>query len=274
MITEKEFDKIIDEVIYQKPPRYDTLLEVARRILYPTVKRWCYNDLSLRRHQELDDVMSEICIRIMTTCVTCFFLRDDLPDGETLNRDRVGLVKWMFVVARHKKCDIAHDLRSVDLRSTSIDDRELRSLEAPDPELERERIKRLSKAFSIVLDSDASIYKVLTWLAVILFMIHLDMTKIDSTSKIVEEFSDKPLNELWSVILGYSEEIEWVRITKSQRARIESALKKRNKDGRTFGETPFRNFFMKKGGKGSVSDWMNRINTHVRAEIKDGTSYC
>jgi len=73
------------------------------------------------------------------------------------------------------------------------------------------------------------------------------------------------------MLLDASVSIPWLVITQTQDAKIRTALRKKRRDGVTYGETQYKAFFMKnKGevsGKKSISDWMNRMNDIVRREM-------
>ena len=49
---------------------------------------------------------------------------------------------------------------------------------------------------------------------------------------------------------------------------IKSRLDERDDDGRRMGEKVYSDFYMKKGAKASISDWVNLMNNYIVKEEK------
>ncbi len=135
-----------------------------------------------------------------------------------------------------------------------------------DKDLEYKR-ERLAEAFDIVLDSDCKIYKVLTWLAMSLFIIKYDIKRSESSAIVVTAFSDKTLFDMRDVLLKMVQRIDWITINKQQLDKINTALNAEYR-GYKIGQFRYSDFFMKKGGKASISDWVNRMNRLIESRVK------
>ena len=104
----EEFDKMYREILDSACICYDTLLYLSHRALFGLVCQWCRNDPALRGQQYEEDLMQEIQIRLIKSCVTGFFLRNHEP-----NYDPEGFQNWLFTVALNVKKDFAKKIRQI-----------------------------------------------------------------------------------------------------------------------------------------------------------------
>lgn len=218
--------------------------------------------------------MQDIFCRLIKTCVT-FFLKKDAC-GEFVNRDPDDFKSWMFKVAENIKRDTANSYRRHSFNVRGFEDGEIDQL--PDDSWDEEEIlyrrERLSKAFELVLNSDARVYKVLTWLAQSLFIIQYDITKIESNGEIIKVFSEKTLFEMQDIVFQFAHYVPWLTISQAQIDKIDRALNTAFRDNKLVGEIKYKDFFMKKGGKASISDWVNRMNCMIERLMKYEACNC
>ena len=267
--TTEEFDTMVHELLYADPISFRTLCIIAEKTLKPSVEKWCKADDCLRDRRFEDDLMQEIYLRLIKTTVTYFLLRDGIEGS--FNNDPEGFEDWLFKVANNLKRDFVNRVRNSDFKTENIDDHtEIAAYD--DRFYDDEQIVRLKEAFLIILSADISIYKVLTWLAQFIFMIDAEVTKIESNELIVKTFEDKTLYEMYDMILVASKRVPWIEISESQSNRIIALLQKNRSDGISYGDTKYRDFFMKQNGmvsgKKSVSDWVNRMNDMIKRSTK------
>ena len=246
------------------------LCHIAEKTLENKVKYWCSNDTALRNRGCEEDIMQEIYLRLIKTTVSGFLLKKSV--NGVYNNDPEGFEDWLFRVARNIKKDFANRIRGRDIKTESLDELESQWLsERQQEELER-RIERLGKAFDIVMAADASVYKVLSWLAQFLFILDRNITKIQSADEIIAAFEHTTLNEMYEKLRAVARRIPWVQITQSQDEKLRKALDKPWDGECTYGQVEFCMFFMKHNaqvaGKKSISDWSNRMNTLIRRELK------
>lgn len=162
-------------------------------------------------------------------------------------------------------------VRQKDFKTEDLDD--IKGAEwSADDDTKSDRIEQLKMAVNIALESDSSVYKTLTWLAQFVFMIQCDISKIRSNDMIVEQFENKTLSEMYLVIQNAAKKIPWLDIDAVQQRRIEEALNRQWEKDITYGDVKYGTFFMKKGGKKSISDWVNRMNNTIRRAMDNGTS--
>lgn len=130
-------------------------------------------------------------------------------------------------------------------------------------------IETLRSAFDIVIAEKSEIYIRLAWLGVAVFMIFGNMTKIASTNAIYEKFEKLPMKEYYKAIVNAADYIHWLTLTDEQKQLLEAELNKvSSKTGKTYGDSLFSDFYMKKGGPASISDWINKLNERIRGRQK------
>lgn len=100
-----------------------------------------------------------------------------------------------------------------------------------------------------------------------MFIIEVDVTKIQSNDAIITAFSEKTLFEMKDILLGFADKIDWIVIAPEQIEKINRALNAEFKN-KLIGEIKYKDFFMKKGGKASISDWVNRMNRLIESRMK------
>ena len=264
--SNEEFNIMVDELLNREPMSFTMLCEISAKTLRNKIKYWCSEEPCLKGRGYEEDILHDVQIKLMRITVPCFLLRNGLD--EPVNADPDGFKNWMITVAKNYKRDFANKIRNEDFKVQPIDNEILeRKLIAPEPEIDECQLQ-LKEAFSIVLSADVNVYKVLTWLAQFLFIIKLDMTKIQSNDAIIEAFEEKTLFDMYVLLLEMSEQILWIEITTEQNERILKDLNKIWKDDIKFGSVKYKEFFMKvkgnKEGKKSISDWVNRMNNIVR----------
>lgn len=261
----EEFNIMLDELLHSQPASFGMLCSIAEKTLRPSVRRWCATDAALAGQEFEDDIMNEIHIRLIKTCVSSFLLRGgvDAP----VNADPVGFKNWMFKVALNIKRDYSNQVRKVTMHTRPVGEEEvLPAPEEADPQsaLADARQERLCRAFAIVLGADVQVYKVLTWMAQCLFILEQDITKIRSNELLLESFQSKTLFEMHEALLRAANQISWLQISETQNQRLLKALNMPYDDERPYGAVEYSEFFMKKGGKATISDWVNRMNSMIK----------
>ena len=266
MVSEQEFHIMVDELLYREEASFTMLCSIAESVLRPSLRRWCAADDTLRGKNYEEDIMQEIHLRLIKTTVSHFLLRDG--DG-TVNMDPKGFEAWMFRVAQNIKRDFANRIRRIRMKTTDLVELSEEPCEdGPD------RLGELARAFQIVLDADVQVYKVLTWVAQCLFIVELDVTKIRSNELIVSTFGEKTLGEMRDMLLTASRSVRWMQIRPEQLEKMDRALQTSYDEDRCYAQVPYREFFMKKGGKATISDWVNRMNSMIKRVMANEACNC
>jgi hypothetical protein len=268
--TEKEFEQIIEELFDEKGARFDTMFESAQALLTASIARWCYADSLLKGKGYEDDIFSVSMDKIIKKCVTHFFLKNG-PEGE-LNRDFEGFKNWMFTVAKNTKKDFARKEYIKVSSERGFYEEEEDMISAGDYETSPHIYDNLEISFRIVVNSDSSVYKILTWLAQSVILVTFDVSNSESKALVVKNFENLSLFKMRNVIFKASERVPWMRFSEAQIKKINTALKKEYGDGRVLGQVTYGEFFMKKGGAATVSDWVNRMNNLIKREYINETS--
>ncbi len=71
--------------------------------------------------------------------------------------------------------------------------------------------------------------------------------KSKSNYKIIDVFFNKSLNEMFLMLKSASGRFPWLNITEEQIEKMTGKLDRVVKDGKTYGELPYREFFDKTG---------------------------
>jgi hypothetical protein len=268
VFTREEFDIMIQEVLYQKPESYDMLCVITKKSVFSTIRDACYKIRCLRFRDLAEDILDDVYVKVMSNAVDGFLRKDGLD--APIQDDPEKFSGWVRTIARNTIIDYINTYSREDRRTAPLED-ELGPVGGWDPEKTEERQahrEQLEKAMRIVLDSDIGIYKVLTWLAMYTFMLVFDLTKIESNDQIIAAFEEKTLNEMYDTIRAAARWIPWLQVLEAYDEKIRAALQESFCEKQTYGETVYRDLFMKQNGvpsgKKSISDWENRIHTSIR----------
>lgn len=325
-VSEKDFKRMVDELLNEDEVKYDALGFIVEKHLRKHITYWCRSDFFFKgKNIEIEnDILQEFFIRIMHKVVTNFLLQTD-KKGEP-NDTPEKFSAWLYTSAYNftmdslEKAKKRHvvtepttsyeqivEIRKEKENSSDVDDEEKpESIDIYEEEEQDSGVRELVReCFDIVLDSDISIYKTLSWLALSLVMINLNQTKIKSTEYIVEKLKNKTLFKMRDFIYDHDKKLTWLDLSEEQKQRIDNALNapytenKLCEDDETdegddssdntctgkpvspkkpsgssgdkkplvFGDVKFGSFFMKKGGKASVSDWVNKINKTIKRRV-------
>ncbi len=268
-ISTEEFETMVHQLLEEETVRFDALCQIAQKVLPRSVKRWCDADDCLRGRGYEEDIMQNIQLKLMSTTISYFLLRDGVEGP--VNRDPDGFRSWMFQVARNVTRDFGNCIRKNDFHTQPLQ-------EDPDsePDLPAEpeaiHTERLKEAVDIALQGDVQIYKTLTWLAQCLTILEADVSKHQSNGLIVEAFSKKTLSQMYQMLQDSAKEFPWLALTQAQHQKILDALNQPWDDKLRYADVCYEVFFMKKGGKNTISDWMNRMNNRIRRAMEDGSS--
>lgn len=269
-ITQFEFDGIVTELLETRPAKYDALCAAAEKLLSGTLRRKFASTPALARVCTYEDVLSEVYIRLIKSAVPCFFLR-----GETLNDDPNGFCRFVYTVAANickdkLRSPSAAFVTSLDGAYDDEDDSPLLQIadsSADTPFETVENTETLRAAFETVLDMDVQVYKVLTWVAQAVMILSEGVTKIESNDRLIERFETMTLDEMWDAVRAASGRIPWLRLGEEAEMRLRKMLDTPFNKNVRYGDMRYADFYMKKGAKASISDWVNRINAGIRREM-------
>ncbi len=265
-LTKEEFDQIVVELLETKPVQYDALCAAAEKLLTKPLRRKCAEVPALAGVCTPEDLLSEVYIRLIQCAIPNFFLRTD-----TVNRDREGFCRWVYTVA----ANICRDKIRFSVSHSSMplenDDEDSIPLQIADPSAEKpfaaaENAEMLRSAFSTVLGSDIQIYKVITWVAQAVMILSEGVSKIESNDLLIKRYESMSLDRMWEEIRRASEKLPWLRLGREEDLRVRKMLDAPFKENIRYGDMRYSDFYMKKGAKASISDWVNRINAVIRRE--------
>ncbi len=270
IFTEEEFDTIVNELFYRGKAKFDTLIHVVDRAFCKSVEYWCNNTDILKGGYHHEDVMQEIRIRVVQKAVTMFFKREEL--GGEINYDPLGFQKWLYTVVRNEK--ISYYKRILRQRNPmSWDDETVQRVveglvhNVEDSFSEMQTRESLEEAFKIVIESDARPYTVLTWIAARLFFIKVTERGGEISELIDAVFAEKTLYEMRDMLFEAAETVSWMKLTEKGKDKINKALDEPYNEVCAYGDMRYFDFYMKKGAKSSISDWINKMDNIIRKQV-------
>lgn len=270
-ITREEYELIKHEITGNERSSFNTLVLVTERIVRPKVNSWCARDTRLCRRSYEDDIMQEIHLRLMMKVVTFFMKRDE--DEINFKYGPNGFQGWIILVAHNATRDFANKIGKQDGFETELDPGFTGvSYDFGSYEIDEYRAI-LQDAVSIALNSKQGIHKILSWLALAVYMLDYDIKKKNSNELIIANFENKSLFEMYEIILAVTDKIPWLVITDSQKQKLNAALNEVRTDGIVCGNILYKDFFMKKNGvadgKKSISDWVYRMNNLIVGNLNN-----
>ncbi len=260
--TDEEFHVMLSQLSEGNPDGYTTLYEIAKKTLFGTIRKWCNSRKHTVGYEE--DVMQEVHLRLFKTCVTGFLMRDGVP-----NDNPAGFKSWMFTVAKNIYEDIAKKLKKMPLIETDASDDEPPEIEDINNDLYYEDdydYEALNRYFEFVLDSGSEPHIVLTWVAVMLAVVRGNLNRSESTAYITCVFNDLTMDEVLDYVVENADKILWLQISEELLGRLRKKLNKTDSEGQRIGGKKYCDFYMKKGDRASVSDWVNRMNGRLIEE--------
>lgn len=270
--TKEEFDIMVEELLYREKVSFDMLCKITEKTLKKRVEYLCRTDKYLRGRGYENDILQEIYLRVIKKTVSRFLLKNGV-NGE-VNNDPDGFKSWLIKLGDNIYRDFSKKVRGYDFRNEDIDGEDVIKIPAGDPPaIPEETVEKLKQSFSIVLSSNSSVYKILTWLALNLIILENNEPKIEANDVLLRIFEEMTLNDMYKVVCVHAEKIPWLEITPEQHAKIRKKLNKKRSVNATYGELRYKEFFMlcagEKSGKKSVSDWMYRMNELIKKKMEE-----
>ena len=267
----QEFALMVSEISNADGAEYNALCRIAESFLKPYIERQCSKYSALRNLNIESDVYHDVLVELIKSCVDKFLYRDD-----KLNDDPEGFLKWIYTVARNIINDCAKKYGARSGNEVSIVNEEGENIDIPsqtNPLTDIETRETLKECFRAVMNMECEIYIVFTWLLRVIVLSKCDMNTVEKGKKddlvenkaneiVVNAFQNLTLSEIYTVILIESKHLPLMNICQADNIRILEKLSAVS-DGIALGDRAYKSFFMKKGGKATVSDWVYRVNTRI-----------
>lgn len=126
--------------------------------------------------------------------------------------------------------------------------------------------ERLKRCLDAILRSKIATHKTVTWIAYqVLVNLHGN-TRKDTTRWMAAKLGDKTLEEIFAMAYRYADRFVWLRLEDYQLSVVHEMFDAVTEDGRRVGELKYCECFMRKGGRASISDWLNRFNAVMERE--------
>ena len=251
-----EFDLMLYELLEADPPMFDTLCSIVEKELMPSIRGWCANDPALRGRYCEDEILNDTQHKIIITCITSFFLREGRTEP---NRDMEQFCRWIYTIAHNTARDCASKYRECII----VDYDELQE-RITDDEAEEYLTEDIAAIFDLAMSFKNVIYKLLAWLCVAVIILKEADKRSVATEILVDRFANASLDSMLDFLISELRDYPELMLDASQEKKMRQALDEKDEEGVRIGDRPFSHFFMSKGGKYSVSDWIHRINHSIK----------
>ena len=255
--TEADFDEMLHQLFDTDKPCYDALCAISECELLPAIKRWCAEDKALSGRNLEFDIMQDTQVRLMKYCITRFFLRGD---RETPNDSPDEFCRWIRAVARNVTRDYSNKHREY----IHVDFYELEERIGDDESDTDDSSDELRAVFDAVFKLRIGVHKLLAWLCVSVLILSETDSRSTATDMLVSRFGESTLDTLCDFFLDRIAKYPMLAPTDNTVRYLRASLDVTDGDGVRLGSRPFSHFFMNKGGKYSVSDWIHKINLSIK----------
>ena len=150
--------------------------------------------------------------------------------------------------------------------SISYDDMEI-DIPAPEGnEIGSAQLQNLINSFRFVMNSRRKIYIKLTWVGCGIIMIALGDARKNVTQYMEVVFSRLTLGEMYSIITNASRKIIWLSMDPQDWCKLELELLEIHDNGMPYAQCIYSDFYMDKGARASISNWITNINSELKKE--------
>ena len=282
-VTYESLFEAIKVELQKNPEDYTSLMLFAKKKFKNKVNRWCQQVETKVGSDMEDDLFQEICVDLCKGTKRRFFCKDDTPFDTTKTlyefqawTKTVGVNALKKFIAKNSFWDMivfdnplgfSENPDEGDDEGSFVDTED--TTDDFEATIERDYFStKLSKAIRIVFDLKTEPHMVLSWLAVSI-VIAAGAYERHEAGKVVDAFfKDDTLYEMFDYIIPLMKNLDWFKISddelNEQRARLDAV---HEKTGKPIGEMKFCEFYQKKGGRASISEWFTRTSGQVTKKI-------
>ncbi len=136
-------------------------------------------------------------------------------------------------------------------------------------EFEDDLDDRLARCLDTILRSKTATHKTVTWIAYqVLVNLHGTSRK-ETTRWMAKKLENRTLDDIFAMAYRYADRFRWLKLAPYQMELVRDMLNAPTADGRRAGELLYGECFMKKGGRASISDWLNRFQAIMEREGRE-----
>ena len=251
----------------------------------------CYADKLVSRSlskrgvelSDRDDVKNKVFIKIFTCIQTQFFMRTDYDNSNPEN-----LNKWIYTIANNciydfKKTKNNNTGETIDKYENADNGGKTEKDRRNDLEMSSgliffvaDQVDLFYAILSDVVFAKSVIYKVLSWMIFAFYFIESDK-KV--TARMEHDFEDISLFGMLEAVKQdiidynagnagqYSQQREKF-MKKDWYTHLKNRLTDEYYENKPIGTYPYETFFMKKGGRATISDWINRANENIKKKFE------
>ena len=266
--TDEEFDKMVKEMLRTQPAVFDTLYTIA----YKTVHKWivaeCAGSKVLHGREYEDEIFDDVCIKLFKRTVTDFLLKSGNP--EEVNYDPDGFKSWIFAIAKTTFLDT---LKRVEREDSKIDVTDIGDTNVAFNEdmngglihfqVSENTEKIIKNAMDILLCGNRQPFIVMTWVAMCVFILVNNISKIEANHTIVSTFLKKSLYEIYDYLFERSGFDKAFGLSDDLKQKVKNNLNI-IKEGKCIGDMTYGELFGDAEPLVIISKWECRVNKLIK----------
>lgn len=282
MATYEELFEAIKVELQKTPEEFTSLLDFAEKKYRNRTAKWCKDKEFFIGGDLKDDLFISVFIKLCKTTKRYFFCRN----GETFDESKTlhEFHRWTKTVYTNELKDFfrkncfwafVDPNNPLGFSENPFDDEDEGFNDAPDKsdafELSADMeyyIMGISKAVDMVFDLRTEPHMVLSWLAVSVVMLNGKYYRHEVGKVVDMYFGDKSLYEMFDYLIPNLKQLPWFNVSnerlKEQRAKLDVIHEETHKP---VGEMRFCEFYQKKGGRASISEWFTRTSNQIIKKI-------
>lgn len=284
VISDEEYQIILQEITGGEFACYDTLLSAAQRLIEPYCKSRCGATTDA-----WEEIRQEALFRIFRGCENSFFYGNVQEE-----KGAVALTRWIYRVTANCLKDywvsakrqseghlallsailqqngIPADLDEDGLRLASWhvteeipDQHSLYAVTGLDDGQDAVR-DRIAAAFETILNTRAELHVVLAWLAVNLLIYMQEMPRHEAVEQVAE--SDRTLTDWMQCILLQTQQIDWLRLEPRAFYQLAQRLEEVGPGGKLLGNCRFSDFTSE-----NVRTFLSKVISKRNANLRKGS---
>jgi hypothetical protein len=279
MATYEELFAAIKVELQQSPEDFTSLYYFVDKKFRRSANNWAYGMQQKVGGGLGEDLFNTIFLKFCKTTKRNFFCKDETPFDTT--KTLKDFHSWTKKVAENVKNSFVEDYgfwknlisdNPLGFSENPLEGEDEGSFhEAADTTddfsdfIEKDYFKmNLSKAVRIVFDLKTEPHMVLAWLASAVAMVEGSYYRHEIGKVVDVFFKEKTLYEMFDFLIPCLKQFSWFEFSNEeiieQRARLDEIHPEAHK---MIGEMRFCDFYQKKGGRATISEWFTRTNSQI-----------
>ena len=266
-IDNNQFEAIRKELLFDSPASFATTEKVVRDLIIPRVFSFCSSNPCLFGQEEV--LLQDVYVHVRKKLVTQFF-EGERAKSESILREAKYFSGWIHTIADNELKKRYRKAQKDYVHRVDIGEEELEGLPGTDGQSDPVRgllaKEELNETFNMVLATDFSPHKILTWMEYYMNIYEWWMSSIGSIDMICATHSRATIDELYYRVLQKVDKHSWFKAHPLLLEKMEKKLEEKDEVWGTYGNKPLSETFGTRKPQSVISDWIYKINEAIRQE--------